>query len=266
MEFNMDAEKFALARDLFYLSFLFLGLSAGALFRSRRHGHGHGAWFTALYCFIACSTAFLSLATIFSQGAVFTIPAIYILCTLFFAAGALGIIFPVAGCALVFTGGLITIWTVIVFARFPQFNFNSQGLSVLRENRFEKKQAYVEKISVRSAGNGILLARNGAEEDERWILGQGETLVFEAAALSLHRLFPLLGGERRGRITGVKRGSETLFFVSPGAARSLSSSKPAMNSQVFTLDLPASLRPGISLSVIFDGSSLFFDPPLRPET
>ncbi|MDR2767792.1 MAG: hypothetical protein LBB82_05640 [Treponema sp.] len=257
----MESDNFALYRDLFYLSFLFFGISAGAVLCRQRSGNTlrrRAAWLAAIYCFIACAAAFLSPAVVFSGGAVFTVKSIYLVCAVFFFAGAAGIYFPrSAGAALVFAAGIITIWIALAFARYPEFQ-TAEG------------PPYVESFALRSFGDGVRLVRQNRKPDtadaaESWSLDYEESpLVFEAAAFSAHRLFPLVGGEKRGLITRVSRGGEVLFSVSPWMIRPLSRSRPGFSSRIFSLDLPAgALLPGMNLSVVFDGDSLVFDPPIH---
>ncbi|MDR2181765.1 MAG: hypothetical protein LBN92_03695 [Treponema sp.] len=255
----MESDNFGLYRDLWYLAFFFLGITAGAVLCMCQSGarRRRAAWLAAIYCLSACVVAFLSLALVVSAGAVVTVKSLYAAGAFFFCAGAAGIYFPhAAGAPLVFAAGIITVWIAITFARYPEF-------------RTAEGAPRAERLEMRSSGDGLFLARQKRNTDtaaagESWSLGGGESpLVFEAAAFGAHRLLPLIGGEKRGLITRASRGSEVLFSVSGETARSLPD-KPGFSWRVFSLELPAgALLPGMNLSVVFDGDSLFFDPPVR---
>jgi hypothetical protein len=176
---------------------------------------------------------------------------VYFVCAVFFAAGAAGMYFPRIAIVIVFIVGIIAVWTAIVFMRYPEFD--QPGLA--------KGPAHKERISVESSGGGLLLVTHnkpGAVEGESWNINYDKPLVFEAITLSAHRLFPLVGGEKHGLISKIGSGNEVLFSDSNQIV------KPGITSRTFSLELPAGiLLPGMELSVIFDGDSLSFEPPLQ---
>ena len=252
----MNFEHFGPSRDLLYGAFLLLGAAAGAaLLAYRRHSSlkSRARWISALLCLASAALAALAGSVILSGGLVFTVASHYPFAFFFLLLGAAALCFPLAGgCTSIFAAGLFTVWICFSFLTFP---------------RFETPLT----LSLRSSG-GELLIRRGAVRDtggnhrgaETWTVSGETGLVFEAAALTAHRSYPVIGGERRGLITRVLRDGEPLFAMTKNLYRFTFSGGLGFSLDNHRLELPAgTLPPGTSVSVVFNGERLSFDPPLQ---
>ncbi|MDR2661997.1 MAG: hypothetical protein LBC31_03270 [Treponema sp.] len=242
------------SRDLLYLASLLFGIALGIFLVSRRKGTSlrrRAGLISALLCFIALALASLAGALIFSGGMIFSVAAFYPLAGLFLSLGVVAACFPRAGaCPLILAAGLFSIWICFTFLVYP---------------RFEEP----ERLSLRSGGGSLILFRlhgGSGKDTETWdIRDNGSPLTFEAASVTAHPAYPLIGGERRGLILRARRDNEQLFAFTrnlyrldfPGGGLGFSLNK-------YNLELPpGTLLPGMSLSVLFDGEKLYFDPPIR---
>ncbi|MDR1307648.1 MAG: hypothetical protein LBK74_08755 [Treponema sp.] len=258
MEFKhfdtLDAFNFGPSRDLFYLASLLFSIALGIFLVSRRKETSprrRAGLISALLCFISLALASLAGAVILSGGVVFSAVSFYPPAVLFLSLGAAVVCFPRAGgCPFIFAAGLFSVWICLTFLVYP---------------RFEEP----ERLSLRSGGGSLILFRlhgGSGTDTETWnIRDNGSPLIFEAASVTAHPAYPLIGGERRGLIVRVQRDGEQLFALTRNLRRlEFSGGGLGFSLNKYGLELPpGALLPGMSLSVLFDGEKLYFDPPIQ---
>jgi hypothetical protein len=241
----MEFEHFGLSRDLLYLCSLLLGVAAAIFYITTRKDcslRKRSILITVILCLSACIVALLAASVILSKGMIFGVALIYPLMVLFFILGGIGFYFPRAGgCTIIFAGGLFAVFICFFFLSFPAF----------KEPR---------SLSVRATENELLFRR----EADTWnIRDDGNTIRFEAVSITANPAYPVIGGERRGLITRVTRNNIELFTLG-GKFRRLAGDSLGFLREKTTIDLPVELMsPGISISVLFNGKQLYFDPPIR---
>jgi hypothetical protein len=250
----LAAFNFAPARDLLYFASLLFGIALGAFLVSMRKGislRRRSGLISVLLCFTALALASLAGAVILSRGMVFAAASFYPFVVLFLSLGVAAVCFPRAGtCPIIFAAGLFAVWICFTFLVYP---------------RFEEP----ERLSLRSGGGGLILLRlhGGPGKDaETWdIRDTGSPLIFEAASVTAHPAYPLIGGERRGMIIRARRDNKQLFAFTRNLYRlDFSGGGLGFSLYKYSLELPpGALLPGMSLSVLFDGEKLYFDPPIQ---
>lgn len=255
----MNIQHFAAARDLFYLCFLFFGAALGSFLITLSGSctlRKKSAWISVIFCLLSLAIGFLAGSLILSGGLIYTVPSLYPFAVLFFAAGALGLRFPRAGgWSIIFASAVFFIWITFSFLVFPRLAKPEQ-LSVRSEG---EKQIHIRRgITGRNTQSGA------REDSETWnIQDDGRTLTFEAVSITAHPAYPLIGGDQRGVITQLTRRGEQVFILSGNLFRFTRFKNPGFSLVRHTLDLPGGVvRPGIILSVFFDGKQLYFDPPV----
>ena len=244
----MDFEYFGLSRDLLYLCSLFLGTIAAAFIVMKRKEctmQRKSLQITLILFLAACAIASLAASVILSQGLIFTFGLIYPFVVLFLVLGFLALYFPLAGgCTIIFAAGLFAVIIGVSFLIYPGFKEPSG-------------------IVVRSSGTELIFRRG----DETWDVNNDRNIIrFVAVSITAYPAYPLIGGERRGLITRVLRNGTELFILSGNSGRFSGVNKNSLGflRQELTLDLPlGTMPPGISLSVLFDGKKLYYDPPIQ---
>jgi hypothetical protein len=248
----MEYENLSLARDLMYLFALLAGAGAGSLlsiFKRKNTLRKRASWVSAALFFFSGAIASAALAVIFSKGAVFTLFPLYVPALAVLAAGVLAVRFPRAGAgAVMLAAGLCAAWMWFTFSTAPRL----EGEAAKR----------ARQLSVQSQGDGKLIISR-REKSETWnIKDDGNPLEFKALAFTPAFPFPLIGGERRGLITGISRGADTIYSSGREPTRFF----PSGGIERFSLALPAkAVPPGMGLLVLFDGKELRFDPPIQAE-
>jgi len=249
----MDFEHFAPARDLFYLGSLLLGAALGSFLTTLLDTctlRQRSVWITVILFLLSFALASLAGALILSGGLVFGMFSLYPFAILFFAIGTLGVRFPrIGGYAIIIATTVFFIWISFSFLVFP---------------RLEEP----EQLSLRSGTAGQILVRQGMTargfgnagklDAETWTIDDdGRPITFEAVSITAYPGYPLIGGDQRGIITQITRRGELLYrFFRPLSL--------GFVLERHTLDMPSgSIRPGINLSVLFDGKRLYFDPPIQ---
>ena len=237
---------FGLSRDLLYLASLLAGASAGAFLVTLRRSctlRQKSRWITVILCLIACTMASLAASVILTKGTVFTVYSVYPLVVLFFVMGAAGLYFPRAGgCAIIIITGFYAVWISFSFLVIPRCKDPI-------------------RLTVRSSGSEFIFH----QDDEIWkIQDNGGTITVKAASITAHSSFPLIGGEQRGMITGVLRNGADHYESKIRRIPEEGSAGPGFFREFYAVDLPkGAMLPGVSLSVLFDGNKLYFDPPIR---
>jgi len=251
----MEFEYFGLSRDLLYLCSLILGIAAAAFLVTLKKNctlRWKSLMITLIIWLASCFVASLAASVILSGGLIFSslsrYPFIIVLMVLFFVLGGLALYFPRAGgCSIIFAAGLFLVYMCFSFWIYPG----------LKEP---------ERLVVHASETGLVF-RLDAEtwdfQDSHYDQGM---IHFEAVSITANPAYPLIGGERRGLITHILRnGNELLAFTGTISRYSKNFGKsPGFLREAFILDLPAeALLPGISLSVLFNGSRLYLDPPIQ---
>lgn len=250
----MEFDKLSLSRDFLYLFSLFAGTGVGSLlsvFKRENTLWNRSAWISLALFLFSGAVASIAASVIFSRGGIFSVSPVYLPAIITFVLGVLAVRFPcVGGCTLIFAAGLCAVWICVSFLRFPRFDY-------------EKPE-----ISLQARGEGLLIVNRRARKPETWNIkndrepgSAGEPLEFEAVTFTAAFPWPVIGGKKRGLITQIKRGSETVFSA---GGRGLNAAGKALGTvQHFSLTLPAeALPPGIHVSVLFDGEKLYLDPPV----
>ena len=244
----MNFEFFGPSRDLLYLGSLLLGLAAGAFLITRKElctPRRKSRLVSVILCLTAGFAASLAASIILTRGLVFTVGSVYPFVFLFLALGIVGICYPrVGGCTIIFAAGLIGILVCFTFLVFPGF------------------QEPV-KLTIRSSGGGLIFRH---DEMIRNVHNDGGTISFEASSITAYPAYPLIGGERRGLITRVLKNNEELFTLTNNLTLHSGERRDTwgFSRENHVLSLPSgALPPGISLSVLFDGERLYFDPPIQ---
>jgi hypothetical protein len=257
MEFKdlpVDTFSFARSRDLLYLTSLLWGTAVGTFLASRRKEatlRRRSSRISAALFLSSLALSSLAGAVILSGALVFTVTSLYPFVILFLVLGTAAVCFPRAGAfPLIFAACLFAVWMCFTFLVYP---------------RFEKP----EQLSLRSGGGSLVLVRlhgSPGKDDTTWdIQDNGNPLVFEAASLTAHPAYPLIGGERRGLILRVRRNGQELFALTKNLYRfHFFGGGLGFSLEKYSLELPpGALLPGMSLSVLFDGEKLYFDPPIE---
>ncbi|MDR2211431.1 MAG: hypothetical protein LBO65_08230 [Spirochaetaceae bacterium] len=249
----MNFEYFALSRDLFYLSALSLGAGLGSLlmaFRKKNSYKKRLSWITTALFLGSLIFSALAGTTILSRAQVFTVLSLYPWGCFFLVLGTLVIRFFKAGsCTAIFAGGLFVVWICISFLSYPLFK-------------------EPERLSFQSSPSKEIIIRQdplGPGDEQAWTIeDNGRPLVIEAAAVTAHPSYPIIGGERRGAIIRVLREDQELFTAAKNLYRLRGSGGLGFSLDRYTLDLsPEVLLSGISFSVLFNGRALYFDPPIQ---
>jgi len=244
----MDFNFFSLSRDLLYLSFLLWGAAAASFLIITRKDctlRQRSVWITAIFCLSAIALAFLSASIILSNGMIFTVASIYPFVVLCLVLGGLALYFPRAGvCTVILAIGLFTAYISFSFLFYP-------GLK--------------EPVSlvVRSSGTELIFRRDDETVNTH---NDGRAISFQAVSITAYPGCPLVGGETRGLITRVQRDDEEILIFGSRLYRRSGALKKSWGflREDHVLNLPAgTMLSGTSLSVLFNGKRLYFDPPIQ---
>ena len=236
----MNYENFGLARDLLYLTALFIGLSTGAFLLIKTKSctlRRRSQLITVILFLAAFAVTSLAVAVILTRGQVFSVVSIYLFFAIFLVFGIIGLYIPRVGISIIIAlSGLYIVLISFSFLVYPRIND-------------------LDPLLVRATDESFVF-RHGAD---MWdIQDTGGAIRFEAVCITPYPGYPLIGGEQRGILTQVSRANEQLFSL---RNRNLSIlGMPGFVREYFTLDLPEGfMLPGFSLSVLFNGTELFFE-------
>ena len=236
----MNFENFGLARDLLYLTFLFIGIITGAflIIMTKSCTLRRKSQFITLILFLAAlAVASLAIAVILTRGRVFSVISIYPFLAVFLVFGIIGLYIPRAGISIIIgISGLYIILISFSFLVYPRFDD-------------------LDPLLVRATEESFVF-RHGAE---MWdIQDTGGTIHFEAVCITAFSGYPLIGGEQRGLLTRVLRANEQLFSLRRRHISILG--VPGFIREYSTLELPEGIMlPGFSLSVLFNGMELYIE-------
>jgi protein-S-isoprenylcysteine O-methyltransferase Ste14 len=247
----MEFEQFAVSRDFFYLAWCCAGAALGCLFsrfRKKTTLRFRNRTVTIALCFFSCMAAALAAAFVYSKGAV------YLEKTLYIPAGILGAIlilafrFPrAAGFPLILLTGLAVVWLGFSFLRFPRLDplAGESGPPVALVRRDREERFLVRIISgPQGASNTLTLE----------VPGDG-AFEFTLDKLACASLYPLIGGEIRGTISGIREDSQVLY-----TAPALGFHLPwGVSREEIRGGFPINaVQPGTGIYLYFDGKSLIY--------
>ncbi|MDR2617737.1 MAG: hypothetical protein LBC62_02595 [Treponema sp.] len=248
----MEFEQFAASRDFFYLAWLFAGAALGCLlsrFRKKTTLRFRNRTVTMALCFFSFMAAALAAAFVYSKGTIYLENALYL------PAGVLGAIlilafrFPkAAGFPLILLTGLAVVWLGFSFLRFPRLDplAGESGPPVALVRR-EREDRFLVRII--SGPNG---ASNALSFE---VPGNEGAFEFTLDKVAYASLYPLIGGETRGVITGIRDGSQVLYAAPPLEFRlPLGASREEIRGGVPI----GAVQPGTEIYLYFDGKSLIY--------
>ncbi|MDR1446364.1 MAG: hypothetical protein LBI90_05655 [Treponema sp.] len=193
----MDFDNFPLTRDLIYLAAAFTGLAVGfflSLFK-RNGAAGSGNRYVSAALFMLSGTLIcITAALLSSRGKVLTgfplvLPSasIVLLC-------ALAAFFPRAFAFPFFlAAGLLIVWLAFSFLRFPLI------------------ERSVPLAYVRHEGSKNYSFRFSGQEEAVKGLNEDSPLVIEGVYITCDPLYPVIGGETRGMITGIDNDGKRMY-------------------------------------------------------
>jgi hypothetical protein len=268
----MDFDNFALARDLFYLAGALAGAAAGCfltLFRRNCSIRSRNRRISVLLCVLSGAIAAIALSLIVSQRGILRVNFLFVSTGICIFVFVFAVIFPRAvAYPLILAGGLLFVWVGYTFLRFPVIEESSVPLAFVSHEG--------ERLVVRfpSGGRSQNISRNlksGQDKIEPLVVsGDVSSLEFFAVVISYNRLYPLIGGEKRGVISMIRRGDEILY-INPYVNKPLFSSYYShFNSQAgnvrigidyrnFQEKIPAAFR-RVNLTIFFNDRGIFFEP------
>jgi hypothetical protein len=220
----MEFEDYTAARDLFYLAALFAGAGIGCVlnrFRIKSTLRSRNRAVTLAFCLFSGMVAALAGSLIYSTGLIVFERPLYIPAAIAAALVILALRFPrAAAFPLILAAGCAVIWIGYSFLRFPLIAAGEplrvSVSPVSHDGTGGTGQYALRFASPRGAGSGqdilIRLEGRGRPEDR--------FLEFSLAHLSYPAFFPLIGGENRGIVTGV-RGEDEVFYADPRFAGNL---------------------------------------------
>jgi hypothetical protein len=255
MQVFMNSEQFSLARDLFYLTWAFIGAALGCFLncfrRSARTSYINRALAFAIVL-VSGAVAAAAGAFIVSRGAIFLDSALYIPALLILIILAAAFHFPLAGgFPLFLLSGVFIVWVAFSLLRYPPAKEGE--LAFIANDINGRILISSEALSGENGGSvKIVLQRNDLTAPA------GSVIEITYTEVTCTPWFPIIGGGAWGLITEIKKaedpgGSETLYTVhGPKSSplwgtelRELKSSIPSQN-----------LEPGQSVSVYKEGGAL----------
>ncbi|MDR2094225.1 MAG: hypothetical protein LBP76_01745 [Treponema sp.] len=266
----MNAESlppfFSVSRDLFYLSAFLFGLGIGCFLhtlRRRTTVRFKNRMLTLMFFIFSPVVIALAFTCVYSRFRIFQIFPCLITAGVLVVVSALALRFPrCVAFPLIILGGIFSIWIAYTFLRFPRMD---------REN--------FPLVSVYNGGGDIFVHFEPRGTDkfspdtaDLGPLEKDAPLEIWLALISMDPVLPLIGAQKRGFVSLVQKGGETLFTekrLDAGLFRKwyalLSDGAPAGVVDV-SLDFKeiqietSGLAPDMNFTVSFDGEKLLFKP------
>jgi hypothetical protein len=258
----MTFEYFPLCRNLLYLTAALTGIMLGCALKLFRRNITTGARnriVVGIFCVFSGIFVCFSLTLIHSRGTLDFIPPL-----LPFLGGTV-LLFVLAVCfprgaafPLVLFGGLVVVWVGYSFLRFPRIR--SEGVPLVSVSR-TGEGAFALRLTASGEDEcrGWTYAFN-AEEAESFPELRGLLVSFDAA-------YPLIGGDRRGMITEIRRNGMAPFFPEGWllprwyAALSSGSLPLGVSVQRIRKELRPPFPPGkTNFTLFFDGTAFSYEP------
>jgi len=262
----MDFEKFAPARDYFYLAAILLGAGTGCIlnrFRKNSTRRFRNWVVTVGLIFFSGTLAALSAAIVYSNGHILLDTTLYPYLGILAAVLILALRFPrAAGFPVIIISGVFIIWISYGYLRFPVIN-DSGRLRITRE-----ANGFVHVIPVVSSGE-TKTAEKPLPVFSFQASGDSQVMEFRAFCFSFSRVLPVIGGVRRGCIAEIRCGEELNYTdarfsnkLFPGLY--LGADVVLASKRFFTFrEIPAALelrklRPGEGLTAFLNETDLIF--------
>jgi hypothetical protein len=266
----MDFEYFALSRDLLYLTGALIGAALGcflSLFGKTCTIRSRNRRISALFCILSGAVAAAALSLIVSQRRILGTNLLFVpvgICVFVFM---LAVIFPrVVAFPLILVSGFLVIWAGHTFLRFPVVKESSVPLALISH---EGERLVVRFPAGDRAQNNAWNRNSRLDRESLVISGDSSSLEFSAAVVSYSRLYPLIGGEKRGVISMIWQGEDVLYadpYINDSLlfsyySRFISKSgttRFGIDYRTFREQVPATLAE-TNLAVFFDGQGISFN-------
>ena len=263
----MEFEKFAMARDYYYLAALLLGAGIGCILNRwrRRSTRSFRNWsVTIALILFSGALAALAGAILYSTGQILLDKSLYPYLGILAALMIPAFRFPrAAGFPIIVLSGIFIIWISYGYLRFPAIN-ESGRLRITRETNGlihvlpAAGPADENKTEKNTGGNPIPVLSFQPT-------GSGQALEFRIFTFSFLKALPVVGGVSRGGIAEIRCGDEELYTdqrfskkLFPGlylGADTALASKRFFSIQENSAKLELrKLRSGDGLTVFFDQS------------
>jgi hypothetical protein len=272
----MDFSNFSIARDFLYVSGALMGVALGYVLTFFRKGvsiRSQNRRLTVVLCVFSGVLAAFSAALVVSAGEILSSGGLFLAAGLCVPVFALAVFFPrTVAYPLILAGGLLTVWLGHAFLRFPLVSENGPPLVYVYR---EGGGAYSIRLPAGPGKPGdradkspapVIQAGDRAAAAVFRISGNQPPLELEAARISFHAWYPLIGGTELGLVTLLRRGNETLYTNPPPDHTALQSRYSRLGSlgigfQTLRGTVPLDAIPqGAYTAVSLDGGALSLRP------
>jgi multisubunit Na+/H+ antiporter MnhB subunit len=201
----MGSDTAALFRDLLYLSALLIGAALGcilSLFRGDLTSKCRDRIVSLIFCILSGVVIVITAIILKAPGGLSRLPALIlpaaVIALIFLGACR----FPRAGALLFLPAGLCVVWLGYSFLRFPRIGpeGNTLGLLGSRGDGTYSLGLELQPKPDRAGSSGMV-----------HLDFPGGTLELEGVYVFFDERFPLIGGEGRGFIRGIRRNGEPVF-------------------------------------------------------
>ncbi|MDR1047537.1 MAG: hypothetical protein LBL64_07165 [Treponema sp.] len=193
----MDFDNFPLTRDLIYLAAAFTGLAFGfflSLLKKNSAAGSTNPYVSAALFMLSGTLICITAALLVSRGRVLTAFPLVLPSALIVLLCALAAFFPRAfAFPLFLAAGLLMVWLAFSFLRFPLIKRS------------------VPLAHVRYEGSRNHSFRFSGQEEAVKGLNEGSPLVIEGVYITCNPLYPVIGGETRGMITGIDNDGKRVY-------------------------------------------------------
>ena len=260
---------FRISRDLFYLAALFLGAGAGFIIHHFRTGTKRRFRNISLsigFCLFSCAIAALTAAIICSNWIIFKEINLYLPAAIIAAIFALAVSFPrAAGFPLIIIVFIIAIASGFAIFSFPPLQKPSQILLIRDTGNV------LNIMPVQNEDDKVNPQESGPDNSVAIIINENSVLEFRSYCFSFSGIFPLIGGIKRGGISGIMENNQTVYTNKDMRKKNFSGSQKDeedrgksffnlfFSLEEFSYALSAKEQlPGTSRTVSFDGDSFSF--------
>jgi len=198
----MTSDFSGTARDLLYLAFLFFGAGTGCFlnrFRARAKTGFRNRSVTLGFVLYACAACVFAIMLIVSGGRIQTHFSVYITGFVLAALALPAVRFPrAAGFPVVIAAGIVIVWTAYSFGQFPLLNNPGSRANI---GCLEMDGQY----TFGTAGD------QSKAQFPRSVISADSVLEITITSFEYAFFFPVIGGERRGKITRLNVNGTNLY-------------------------------------------------------